>query len=385
MVGYNEIGHVPAEQLALLKSRNFSISPLSTAGHLDFWRLLSLTWQPILIFVFTLLLLTAVDFRYSGEQTVVALHYLGVFVLLLPPLLALGLLAFGVGCTTANARVRMSAVVYWTWWPFWRVMLCIGAALVGSWAGNHLWYRQLFPHTRMQKLQAYNDIDARVSGIRLQDAGVVAFNSTAGVDRSRSGCLKNGATYCVAPIVLGGELLHDGGVSGAGEPGVQDLFMSGMNCCNCPGEFRCGNWNVPKPLGGFRVLDTALEGYYGLAAEDWATTYGQAVGHPIFFEWVADPVAAYHELRDRGMRLKALALVAIPAAIILVTVALNGLLAFFCHLGLAAPVETPLPPPGLGRALSAHFMPHMHRRYLQKQEEEEQMDWNQPYPKYVMM
>merc|ERR1719401_690631 len=123
----------------------------------------------------------------------------------------------------------------------------------------------------MQRLQAYSGIDpSSVSGKRLQDAGVVAFNASAGVDRMRAGCLKNGATFCVAPVVPGGELSPDSSKT-------QDLFMVGTDCCSCPGEFRCGDWNIPKPLGGLRVFDADKHSLFKLAAEERAVTHGRSL------------------------------------------------------------------------------------------------------------
>lgn len=377
-MGFNDLRpNVSSEQLALLKNRNFSIHPLATAGHLNTWRLLSLTWQPILIFVFTLALLTATDFRYSGEGAVTVVYYVGLVALFLFPVGALALLLFGVTVAGTNSRARPSAVVYWTWWPFWKLVLCAVAAWIGSSIGNHVWHNKLYPHARMQRLQAYSEIDPRsVSGKRLQDAGVVAFNASAGVDRMRAGCLKNGATYCVAPIVFGGELAPDSSKT-------QDFFMVGKDCCSCPGEFRCGDWNIPKPPGGLRVFDAGKRDLFKLAAEEWAATHGRSLGRPIFFEWVADPVTAYNDLRTRGLQLEMLSLVVIPLAIVLVTVALNGILELLIHANLVAPIETPLPPPGLGQALSAHVLPHMHRHYNLQREEQDAM--HASGAKYVML
>lgn len=412
MAGYNEIG-VPAEQVALLKSHNFSIRPLSTAGHLDVWRVAGVAWLPTAIFVFCLGLLTAADFRYSSETLVIVLYYVGLSVLLLFPVIAAALVLVGVVAAGLRTRVRPSAAVYWTWWPFWRFALCAVAMAMGSCIGNHLWYHQFLPHVQMQRSQAYSQIDPRVVGSkRLQDAGLVAFNASAGVDRTRSGCLKNGATYCVAPILNGNQMVapvapaaaapsasptypgNATNVSGAGnasEPiaalqvhaAPQELFMSGVDCCECPGEFRCGDWNVPQPLGGLRVLDPARRGFFALAAEEWAASHGQVLGQPMFFEWVVDPLAVYDEMRNRGQRLLTLALLMGPLILVLATVLLNGALALLCQAGWAAPLETPLPPAGMGRALSAHFLPQMYEHYSQQQAEME--GWHAPNPKYVIL
>lgn len=356
-MGFDELrsAALPSEQVALLKGQNTGGRLLGIAGVLSNWRVLELAVQPVLAFVFTLLLLTTVNFRYENERLLVCLYYLGLLAVLVTPVLGAGLLLLNVAAS--SERVRPPNVVFSAWWPFWRLVLCAGAAFAGSSIGNHLWYEQFFPHTRMERLQAYNNVDPReVGGKRLQDAGVVGFNDSAGVDRTRSGCLKDGATYCVAPIVAGGELAAAASAV-LGTIPTQDLFMSGMDCCDCPGEFRCGDWDVPMPLGGFRVFDAARHGYYRLAAEEWAATHQKSLGQPIFFEWTADPVRAFNELHAKGMRLKVSALLICPVLVVLTTVVLNSVLGMLCRSGWATPIETfPALAPGLGRAMSSRFL-----------------------------
>lgn len=267
--------------------------------------------------------------------------------------------------------------MYWMWWPFWRLTLCVAAACLGTYIGNQLWYSLFFPHTRMERLQAYSNVDPLVAtSKRLQDAGIVTFNKSVGVDRARTGCMKDGVTFCVAPIVFQGS----SAANISDQP--QDLFMAGVDCCECPGEFRCGDWNSPQTLGGLRVLSEQSNRMYHQSAVKWASTFQKKVNSPMFFEWVADPIVAYNELEERGVRLKILAILVIPTMIILTVVLLNGILELLCRVGIAAPIETPPPPPGLGRALNARFLPHLHKHYEQQQQAEA---WNMANPKYVIL
>lgn len=345
-------GGVTPEQLALLKSRNFSIRPLSTAGHLDAWKVFTLTWQPILIFVITTVLLTSTKLRYSSEVLVKILYYSELTVLMLVPLVGAVLLVIGILASGARAptRIRGSAVLFWSWWPFWRFVLCIGAALAGTWIGNELWASNFYPHSRMQRLQVYTDVDPAVaSGKRLQDAGVIQFNASTGVNRAQPGCFRNGAVYCVAPILPSAQAS-----AGLLASRPQDLFMAGLNCCSCPGEFRCGDWNVPGATGGLRVLNTERHNMFTLAAQEWAAATGRELHHPLFFEWVSDPVAAYNNLYDRGMRIKTLALVCFPIVVILTVMLLNAILFVHSarHRGADRGSTTTGPRPGIGLALA---------------------------------
>mmetsp|Transcript_107145 Transcript_107145/g.308285 ORF Transcript_107145/g.308285 Transcript_107145/m.308285 type:complete len:384 (-) Transcript_107145:259-1410(-) len=370
---------LPVEQLALLKRRNFGLHPLSTASNLDRWKLLGLTWQPVSIFVLSVCLLTADGFRFSSEGVVRVLHAVGVLALALFPAFGLTLLLVGVVSALAGTRVRPSAVMYWTWWPWWKLVLCVSAAWAGNSIGNALWHNQFLPHLRLQRMQAYSDVDPRTaSGKRLQDAGAVAFSPSAGVDRMRSGCIKNRARYCVAPILPGGEL------KGSNSSTTQDLFMVGVDCCDCPGEFRCGSWALPSPPGGLRIVDPEAHDRYMAVAEEWAATHSQVVGRPIFFEWVSDPMAALDTLRARGVQLKALALLVGPLLIVLAALALNGLLIMLHRLGAVALVQAPpLPPPGLGQAMSLRFLPGLHEHHAQQRMEQEA--FYEAAPKYVIL
>jgi len=363
MVGFADLSSdgISAEQQALLKSRNFSLRPLATSGHLDAWKVLSLTWQPVLLFIFVLEVLGsrwpfAPGWRYGGERTTLLVAYAGVALQLLPPTAALGIMLAGVAAARRQSRLKPSAVVYWTWWPFWRFALCVLAAFLGGTIADHLWYHQFYPHERLQRLQAYQGIDPlTVGGVRIQDAGVVVFNETAGVDRTRSGCLKNAETYCVAPILFGGEVPSAArevprtdafnGATGSHEQ-VYDMFMAGTGCCDCPGEFRCGDWNQPlqtiggrRAIGGIRVLEPGRRDFFRLAAQEWAATHGKVSAQPIFFEWVNDPVSAFQELESRGVWLWALALLVVPVGLVLAVVVLNGVLELLVRQGLACPLE----------------------------------------------
>mmetsp|Transcript_95636 Transcript_95636/g.276323 ORF Transcript_95636/g.276323 Transcript_95636/m.276323 type:complete len:378 (-) Transcript_95636:73-1206(-) len=368
---------VPPEHMSLLKRKSLSIHPLSSVGQLDVCKLIMLVWQPIAVFVFALFLLTSTAFRYSSEGVNTAICFIGVALLLLFPAVALALLIAGVCSAGMRTHVRPSAVVYWTWWPFWKLALCLLAAWLGSSIGNYLYTTQFLPHSRLERMQAYRDVDPKVvSGKRLQDAGIVQFSNMTGVDRTRSGCIKNSVKYCVAPIVSGGELQ-------AGIDQSQDLFMAGTDCCGCPGEFRCGAWSTPATLGGLRVVDESRRAQFDLAVQEWAATHGKRLDKPIFFEWVADPLTAHDEMYSRGMQIKALALLAVPMMLIIIALLLNGSLHLLQRLGLAKPLEMPQAAPGLGQALSKRFLPHISAHDSKQMDEEE--NWHAPPTKYVIL
>lgn len=349
MIAFNRKGGATAaEQQSLLESKNFSLRSLSTQGHLDVGQVFLFSLQPSGVFLFSATILALPAFRYGSEGLIAVVHAIGLAVLLGMPAIALGTLVFGIAMAKLHSRVRWSAVFYWTWWPFLKLVLFIAAAVLGTMLGNYLWVNKFYPYTRLGELQAYQNVDpARVSGVRLQDAGVVSFSDSAGVDRTRTGCLQNRVTYCVAPIVPDGQISE-----GADRVPHKryDLFMAGVDCCSCPGEFRCGDWRKARQPGGLRVIDERSS-FFQLAADDWAATHGKEVGHPVFFEWVDDSVDSFKGLYSEGLRLLLVALLTVPSACLVLAAVLNGVLRVLLRLGVVAPLETPLPTRGLAALL----------------------------------
>lgn len=324
---------VTAEQRSLLSKNNHSLRPLATSGHLNVWQAFQLALLPTFIFAFTLLCLTSTP-RLTNQALVHGICGVVLTLLLAAPVISFTVIVIGIAKTKMMSTVQWNAVLYWAWWPFWRCAMCVGALSLGLIFANNLWFNYLLPYQQMMKLQTYNNINpALASGVRLQDIGMASFNSSANVDRARTGCLKNSATYCVAPIV-------DASEYNAAAPGMHDLFMAGTDCCDCPGEFRCGDWDVPMAaLGGMRVVNEAETSFYRLAAENWAATFGASVRHPIFFTWVRDPIVYWRDLRARGVRLLFVALLSAPFALIVLAVILNGVLRVLQDMGLADYVE----------------------------------------------
>lgn len=391
------------EQRSLLSSRNFSLRPLSPAGRLDIWTVFTLTWQPVAIFFYALFVLTGTSLRFKFPALDFVIYVVGMVILLIVPVIALCVLVFGTIVTFFQTKIRSSAVVYWMWWPFWKVVLCVAFLCAGTCIGNYVYWNYLMPHESYSRMQGYQQIDPlSVSGLRLQDSSIVLFNESAGVDRARTGCLKNGVTYCVAPIMYANNTAATPGRNMAQLPFPQneppnndifnsdfthrqqyDLFMVGTDCCSCPGEFRCGDWNRPGPLGAMRLLDENKRQFFRLASLEWATTYGKLVKHPIFYEWVADPMSVYQELPSRANRVIIASVLLAPTVAFLAVFVLNFILRLLHDSGLAAPVTTMVPSAGVGRDLSKRFLPQMYKH--QMDEEAQQGNYLMPDPKYLTL
>jgi hypothetical protein len=268
--------------------------------------------------------------------------------------------------------------MYWTYWPFWNLAMCLFAAAIGIQIGNYLWFGHFYRHERYLNLQAYSGINPETTaGVRLMDAGIVTFDNGTGVDRTRTSTLKNGAVYCIAPILKNGTLQAN-----FDDYSTYDLFMVGTDCCD-RGEFRCGDWNLPGVPGGMRLLNEEATKLYRLASQDWAMTYSKTVMHPLFFEWTSDPISAYTGMLTKGYKILALSLLLFPAAAMLVAILLNGILHLLADSGLATTLSAPLPQGSVGRMMSARFLPDIYKK--QEEVRSQQQSWLMSDPKYVIL
>lgn len=379
-------GDSETSRLVRRAGKTGSLPILSPAGTLRLDEVVGQATLPSILFIFVLICLTN-SWRFNHEWTWNIICAFGVFVIMLWPTAALWVYTSGTWKVARSSVARSSAVVFWVYWPFCRFAACLAAVIIAYCVGNHLWYNNFRLYIEYHRLQAYDNVDAyTVTGNRMQDAGLVVFNETNGVDRSKAGCIVNGHTFCIAPILQ----------TGVVKPGekqsrtdINDLFMAGIDCCNCPvTDFRCGDWDDPKgTLGGMRLLDDETRKMYRLAVEKWNVDYQKVSVHSVFFTWVNDPVAAWKELWTRGFQLAVIAAIFGVLGSFLVMVVLNGLMKLLRDLQIAAPLDDGPPTmPGLSLG-GAHmdrrsFIPDEYRFYLaQRDPTADGLD----DPKYVIL
>lgn len=345
-----------------------SLPVLAPAGILRLREVIGQASWVIFPFVWVLLMkIQSGRFNYSVLSATIMWSV--VAVIMAAPILAFVIYTGGIWQTIRSSVARFSAVVFWLYWPFWRLLAMVVAVALACSYGDHLWYNYFRLYEEYYRLQAYDNVDAyKVSGIRLQDAGLVVFNKTSGVDRSKAGCIVNGHTFCVAPIIHGGEVKPGAKQS---ESGVQDLFMAGIDCCNCPvTDFRCGAWDesVGK-VGGMRLIDPEKNRMFRLAAEKWTADYQKVLSHGVFFEWANDPIVAWKQLWHHGFHLAVLYCIFGIGGSLLLMIVLNGLMRLLREFQIAAPIdEHPPMMPGLSLngpvANKRDFIPSDYQNYL---------------------
>jgi len=158
-------------------------------------------------------------------------------------------------------------------------------------------------------LVSYVDIDPALDrGQSYMDAGHVYFKEHSYV-LGKFSKFRNGDTYCAAPIIRGAFLetatstkntmskVINGYV--VPESGTFDFWSVGTNCCEGK-VFKCGQFDNPLARAGMRLLSDNQRPFYVLAVQEWSATYGLPVKHPLFFEWVKDPIEYEEDLSSKA-------------------------------------------------------------------------------------
>jgi len=255
-----------------------------------------------------------------------------------------------------------ASLLYWMWWPTWSCLLCCVAATLGGLAGHRMWYNNLNPYFELARLQTYNDVlPGQTMGERVQDGGLISFGEYVDVDRDHGGCfVHSGHTYCVSPIVLEGRL-----PMGLSSP--SDFFAVGIDCCQCPNkDFRCGDWQNPLAQGGIRSLDWRSRPFYRLAVDAWAAEFQKAADHPIFVDWVQDPVSQWKMMWNTFLYFTIIAVTYAISGGFLAGVLLEKVLTLLAIREIAYPRESMAAPPGTEQAWKVLF-PEMYRRWQEAQ------------------
>lgn len=195
-------------------------------------------------------------------------------------------------------------------YPFYLVLALLIASLAGSAMGDYCFWTYSLPAYRSEGMVTYAEVDpssqklldhqvVATRGSRFQDAGKVYFKHTVELDLSRVATFKQGDVYCVAPI-------RDTTCS---KNCGHDFWAVGKNCCSEDGkDFHCGDVENKHAKGGLRLMDVSEVPYYRLAVLGSTSKFKFTSEHPLFFEWMVDPVAEILTLKKMSYRRFMLAL-----------------------------------------------------------------------------
>eukprot|EP00403_Amphidinium_massartii_P010519 CAMPEP_0178425608 /NCGR_PEP_ID=MMETSP0689_2-20121128/28810_1 /TAXON_ID=160604 /ORGANISM="Amphidinium massartii, Strain CS-259" /LENGTH=306 /DNA_ID=CAMNT_0020047275 /DNA_START=174 /DNA_END=1091 /DNA_ORIENTATION=- len=180
-----------------------------------------------------------------------------------------------------------------TWYSVIAVCLFLAWAL-GIAVGDFIYAVNTKRGFELQTLNSYPGVNpATQSGEEVMDAGRIIFAEGSRLDLSKSMGFKSGRVYCVAPVTLPGT-----------ETISYDYWAVGTSCCSgTQADFHCGAYNNPNAASGVRLMDDLSRPYYRLAVQQAEAMYGIRAEHPLFFEWVQDPVKVVQRFYEDGAKL----------------------------------------------------------------------------------
>eukprot|EP00929_Paragymnodinium_shiwhaense_P031949 TRINITY_DN17794_c0_g1_i1.p1 TRINITY_DN17794_c0_g1~~TRINITY_DN17794_c0_g1_i1.p1 ORF type:complete len:437 (+),score=49.10 TRINITY_DN17794_c0_g1_i1:87-1397(+) len=338
-----------------------------------------ITWRAIKLALVCCLVYGLLVFSYLvGTGALSWILYLGAILICVFRVLVVLVLLASAAYGHFLIPVYRKSLIFWSWLPSVYLLLCTGSFITGSFLGSYVYEYNIRPYNELTRLKIVRGLNPQTTpGSQVMDAGLVEFADSVDIDRARGGCfVGRGHHYCVAPIVNGGRLIPSG-VGGATSYGTFDYFAVGVDCCTCPNiDFRCGEWDNPLAQGGIRSMDKDARAGFNLAVDDWKANYGKDAGHPVFFNWVQDPVAVYKSYWDWSVYVTTLT--TFLWLLFAFTVALLFAQAFqmLIRHDIASPLDTPTPPPGTER-IWYWFLPNMlyfaeeeRRQYLNLPESE---------------
>lgn len=166
------------------------------------------------------------------------------------------------------------------------------AAGSGAAFGKYVHMTQFSPFNQFQSMATYMNINPSFDkGGAYRDAGSVYFKEGTHVDISRAIAVKSKDLFCLAPLVRLEQQPEPGGAIAPPASGSVDWWVVGMNCCDPSGElFTCGETHVSSARAGLRMLRDDLRHFYAMGVAEWTSKYGLPATHPLFFDWVTDPV-----------------------------------------------------------------------------------------------
>eukprot|EP00747_Dinoflagellata_sp_TGD_P163517 gnl/TRDRNA2_/TRDRNA2_182262_c0_seq1.p1 gnl/TRDRNA2_/TRDRNA2_182262_c0~~gnl/TRDRNA2_/TRDRNA2_182262_c0_seq1.p1 ORF type:complete len:358 (-),score=57.40 gnl/TRDRNA2_/TRDRNA2_182262_c0_seq1:102-1175(-) len=192
-----------------------------------------------------------------------------------------------------------------TWFfPSYVAVMCTLALILGWVIGDYMFWFWMKPIYDLQHLATYSNIDPSshtlrngeqvpTSGKRFQDAGKVYFKSNSELDQSKAMSFKNGDLYCAVPIV-NPECEKNCGY---------DFWAVGLNCCSeDAADFRCGQYDNKKAKAGLRQVDESTRSAFRMAVVEAEGAYHIMSPHPLFFEWIEDPIKAVKRQEFKGYK-----------------------------------------------------------------------------------
>lgn len=172
------------------------------------------------------------------------------------------------------------------------------ASLAGIAAAGKEYWEYAGQFFAYKEMASYVNVDPSVEvGQSFMDAGVVYFRDGTSVLRNSAIAFHNSDTYCVAPIVRQASATD----AGSNPSGTVDWWAVGTNCCGENGNsFTCAEAGSNMARSGLRLLTERDRSMYLLAVQQWSASSDIPALHPLFFEWVSDPIVEIQRHMETG-------------------------------------------------------------------------------------
>jgi hypothetical protein len=206
------------------------------------------------------------------------------------------------GCIQAMLSANKARVRRQSGWQYKTyIATATFATVLGGWiSGDYIFWTYMQPSFHIEHLATYTDVNPSSvhlrngiivpsHGKRYQDAGTVYFHHNSKLDQTRATSFKSSDLYCVVPIVDPTCTKNCG----------TDFWAVGKNCCaEDASDFRCGQYDHHDARAGLRLMATDDTAFYRLAVLQAEGMFNLVSTHPVFFEWMHDPV---HEVKAQKM------------------------------------------------------------------------------------
>jgi len=167
-------------------------------------------------------------------------------------------------------------------WFFFLFATSFFAWSAGFLLGEYNFLVNMTPYMDRTNLRVFKNVDpGEQVGQQLMDAGQIYFKAGSYVNTKLAYSYKNTDTYCAAPVVS----------SDGAKLASYDFWAVGKNCCFAQGDFSCGDMFDPAVHAGLRWWGDEDQAKFRMAVGQSLAANDIQANHPIFFEWVEDPVA----------------------------------------------------------------------------------------------
>lgn len=191
------------------------------------------------------------------------------------------------GCLAVRARFYDEPP---HWYTFATLAFFTAISLAVVVGDMNFWYH-MEPFYDLMFLAPYPDVNpSRDLGQQFMDAGRLYFASDAQLDLKKAEGFRSADMYCVAPVSIPNANVAN-----------YDFWAVGVNCCN-GGEFKCGEYTNPRAHSGLRLMREDQRPFFRLAVQQAEAAYNIKAQHPVFFQWVEDPLVELNTYRNEGFR-----------------------------------------------------------------------------------